>query len=144
MKKTILLMILLIIPLVSAEKYTLYISYHPTGIIDEEGFMQLKPKIHPIEIYGKGTEEIYEKCIDLFYYIDFDYYKDLKLIRVWDIPREDRIYDGLWFLSGIIHIYDGCRNPNTLIHELAHLDNQRIKHDGFFWLSYYRIRGEAK
>ncbi len=115
MKKATLLMILLMIPLVSAE---IKVDYYHYKINQSECNLIL--------------ESIPEK-----------YYEGIKKIRVWGIqPREERVYDGLWFSSGIIHIYDGCRNPDTLIHELTHQDTKSIKHDSFFWLSYYRIKYE--
>ena len=82
------------------------------------------------------------RCEDLIFSIESDYFKDLKLIRIWDNHPKEGQLAGVWFPSGIIHIYDGCRNPNTLIHELAHQDNGNNKHDSFFWLSYHRIRIE--
>ena len=45
-------------------------------------------------------------------------------------------------MPNIIKIYGGC-DKEVLIHELAHYDNQKLNHDSFFWLSYYRIKMES-
>ena len=140
MKKLLFLFFLLVIPLVSAERYIFLSIYYPTDIINEEGYIQLEKKDHYIETYGKDTERIYNNCIDFFINIPVNYYENIKLIRVWDNhPKKGQIA-GLWFPSGIIHIYDGCYYEDTIIHELAHQDTKSIKHDSFFWLSYYRIK----
>lgn len=128
MKKTILLIILLIIPLVSAEW-------------DWETYTNEDTSCRTVgSIYVCGMSITDFRCARLFNLFNDSWYKDLKLIRVWDNHPKEGQPAGVYFLSNIIHIYDGCRNPDTLIHELAHLDNKNIKHDSFFWLSYYRIK----
>ncbi len=143
MKKTILLIILLMLPLVSAELETWYFDGN-LALHYEENVIQLIP-------YGFNITFLREPIIiELFDNIEFkncsfnkipiEYLSKIRKIRVWDNHPKEGQPAGLYFLSNIIHIYDGCRNPDTLIHELAHLDRHSIKHDSFFWLSYYRIK----
>lgn len=136
MKKAILLIILLVIPLVSAESYRLYTSCYPNEI----GFGEMDCKDYYLEVYNKNPDIIYNNCWEIFRNVTFESFVGIRKIRVWDNNPKEGQPAGLYFLSNIIHIYDGCRNPDTLIHELAHLDRKSIKHDSFFWLSYYRIK----
>ncbi len=131
MKKILLLMFVLMLPLVSAESYWF------------QSYCSDECKDYYMEVYGKNTNNISYNCLKQIHNIPYKYYKNLRLIRVWDNHQKEGQPAGLYFLSNIIHIYDGCRNPNTLIHELSHLDRQSIKHDSFFWLSYYRIKMES-
>ncbi len=53
--------------------------------------------------------------------------------------------DSRFFQPNLIKIYNNCRNPDVLIHELAHFDNRKIGgHNSFFLLSYYRIKFDRK
>ena len=141
-KYALIFVVLLVIPLVNADLYIIWFTSYEV----------------PLELYNKdnhvqrcgdkwcwGFTEMGDRCLEILFSInDLSYYKDLKLIRVWDNHPKVGQPAGLWFHSGIIHIYDGCRNPGTLIHELAHQDRKSAKHNSFFWLSYYRIRLEVK
>ena len=53
-----------------------------------------------------------------------------------------KVENSRFFMPNIIKIYGGC-DKDVLIHELAHYDNQKLNHDTFFWLSYYRIKMEV-
>jgi len=58
-------------------------------------------------------------------------------LKVYDYGEAE---NSRFFMPNVIKIYGGC-NKDVLIHELAHYDNQKLNHDSFFWLSYYRIKG---
>lgn len=145
MKKAILIMVLFIIPLVSAEPFVggWYWYYN-----NEKDFDLFEIEFYSDELTAYGDWDNWTslnnsldwKCTKILINVDEMILKQVRKIRVWDNHPTEGQPAGVYFLSNIIHIYDGCRNPNTLIHELAHLDRHSIKHDSFFWLSYYRIK----
>ena len=48
-------------------------------------------------------------------------------------------FDSRFFMPNTIKIYGGY-DEEVIIHELAHYDHQKLNHDSFFWISYYRIK----
>jgi len=60
------------------------------------------------------------------------------IIKVYNYGKDE---NSRFFMPNIIKIYNGC-NKDIPIHELAHYDRQEYNHNVFFWLSYYRIKGE--
>jgi len=68
-----------------------------------------------------------------------DKWTDGAIINIYDYGK---IEDSRFFMPNIIKIYGGC-DKEVLIHELAHYDNQKLNHDSFFLLSYYRIKFEV-
>ncbi len=148
MKKLILLMILLMIPLVSAEPfpggwYWYYLGEDDYDLFEVEYYSDELTAYGDWDNWTSMNNSLDWKCQRILNNIDEKLLKKVRKIRVWDNHPKQGQPAGLYFLSNIIHIYDGCRNPDTLIHELAHLDRQSIKHDSFYWLSYYRIKMES-
>ena len=141
-----LVFLLLIIPLVSSEPLIGGWYWYYIGEDDYELFEIEYYNMNESVVFGNFSEydswknSVDIKCMNILTYVNHSLLKKLRLIRVWDNHPKEGQPAGLYFLSNIIHIYDGCRNPDTLIHELAHLDRKSIVHDGFFWLSYYRIK----
>jgi len=56
-----------------------------------------------------------------------------------NIYEYGKIEDSRFFLPNVIKIYGGY-NEYAIMHELTHYNTKKPEHDGFFWLSYYRIQ----